>query len=124
VALLLVSIVVLGLAAGIFTMLKTTQAVSKAQRDQAALTAATESIKSDTWVPCAVESTYAVPSGVTITTIEYLSAPPANGPDVGTFGDATTCGSATNRVQRVTVKVGAASAQIVKRDPAPTVPTP
>jgi len=116
VALLLASIVVLALAAGVFTMLRTTQEVSAAQRKQAALTQATESIKAEPFSQCATTATYAaaVPAGTTVDRIEYLDAPSA-GAEVGTFRAACPSNPAEDRVQRITISIQGTSAQIVKR---------
>lgn len=116
VALLLASIVVLALAAGVLTMLRTTQEVSAAQRTQAALTRAAESVKAVTFTPCADTSTYGgvLPSGASIITVQHLTPPPS-GPGVGTFVPAGSCSPGTDRVQRIRVQVGTATAEIVKR---------
>jgi Tfp pilus assembly protein PilW len=116
VALMLASVVVLALAAGVLTMLRTTQEVSAAQRTQAALTRAAESVKAVTFTPCADTSTYAgvLPSGASIVTVQHLTPPPA-GPGVGTFVPAGSCSPVTDRVQRIQVQVGTATAEIVKR---------
>jgi hypothetical protein len=114
---MLASVVVLALAAGLLTMLRTTQEVSAAQRTQAALTRAAESVKAVPFQACADTTTYAsaVPTGASVVGVEHLTSPPP-GAGVGAFVAPTTpCVVGADRVQRVRVKVGSATAEIVKR---------
>lgn len=115
-ALFLASVVVLALAGGMFTFIRTTRATSEAQKTQAELTRLAETVKAAPFVACSPgdpAAAYAAAAGLptAAVTVQYLSAP-ASG--VGTF--APTCpGSSEDRVQRVTVQHGGTSAQIVKR---------
>jgi hypothetical protein len=142
VALLLASVVVLALAGGMLTLLRTSDATSRTQRMQAALTTSAEGVKAAVYRDCAVAADYDAAPGVddpaddvdvTVTGVEYWDAvavagtPPAPsllGSYIGTCGP-------DRGAQRVTVRVtldgDSDTAQIVKRGPAPaptTVVTP
>ena len=120
VALLLSSLVVLALAAGMFTLLRTTDLTSRSQRMQAALTTAAESVKAEAYVDCATTTSYAVadpegPATASITAVRHWDATPT-GAELGRFGP--TC-PPDQGAQRITVQVEldgrTVSAEIVKR---------
>ena len=126
VALFLVSVVVLALAAGMFTLLRTTAVTSRAQRMQAALTTAAESAKGLPYKPCAVAMDYGgtAPTWddptddatVEVLSVRYWDAPGAAA-ELGRF--TATCPAMDLGAQRVTVQVTiggeSQTAEIVKR---------
>ena len=122
-ALLLTTVVVLGVAAGIITTVTATESVARTQKAEAALTDATEAVKALPFQPCATLTppTYAAIPGASITSIEYLQ--PGTDGEVFASGPGT-CAVETDVAQRVTVAVDGRSAAIVKRNPAATAVTP
>ncbi len=115
-AILLVTLVILGLAAGILTTVRTTRIVSETQKSEAALSDATEVVKARPFQVCAGTTTYGPLPGATITTVEYLSS----GVEGEQFGP--TCDPTTDVAQRITVVIGGRSADVVKRDPTGVTP--
>lgn len=122
VALLLASTVVLALAAGMFTLLRTTDLTSRSQRMQAALTTVAESVKAEAYIDCATTTSYAVadpegPATAAVTGVRYWDATPA-GAELGRFVGPP-CPSPDRGAQRITVQVEldgrTVSAEIVKR---------
>ena len=116
-AILLVTLVILGLAAGILTTVRATRVVSRTQKAEAALSDATESVKASPYVTCAVRQTY-VPSAGSVTAVAYLQ----DGSAGEVFGP--TCDADTDVAQRITVEVDGRSADVVKRDPEASAGTP
>jgi Tfp pilus assembly protein PilV len=114
---LLVTLVIFGLAAGILTAVRATRVVSETQAAEAALTDATESVKAQPYSVCADITTYA-PAVGSVTAIEYLQS----GTSGRQFGD--TCDPAADVAQRVTIEVDGRSADVVKRNPAVLEPAP
>lgn len=120
-ALMLVTVVILGIAAGILTAVRATRVVSETQRAEAKLTDATEAIKAKTYVECASPTSYAVPevANASVTAVRYLRA------DSGGTEFVDACPPAgTDLAQRITVVVGNRSAEVVKRNPASSGATP
>ena len=115
-AILLVTLVIMGIAAGILTTVRATRTVSQTQKSEAALSDATEVLKARPYTRCADTTTYGTLPGVTVTTVEYLRS----GVDGEQFGP--TCDPTTDVAQRITVAVGGRSADVVKRDPAGVTP--
>ena len=115
-AIVLVTVVILGIAAGILTTVRATRSVSETQRAEAALSDATEIIKARPYQRCADLSTYGTIPDVTVTTVEYLQA--------GAAGEkfAPTCDPTTDAAQRITVVIDGRSADVVKRDPTAVTP--
>ena len=117
-AILLVTLVILGLAAGILTAVRATRTVSQTQKSEAALSDATEILKSRPYQRCAGLTTYGTVPGATVSTIVHLQ-PGTQGEQFG-----TACDPATDTAQRITVVVGGRSAEIVKRDPSAAAVNP
>ncbi|MEZ5243389.1 MAG: hypothetical protein R2696_16840 [Microthrixaceae bacterium] len=115
-AILLVTLVIMGIAAGILTTVRATRTVAQTQKSEAALSDATEVLKARPYQRCADLSTYGTIPDVTVTTVEYLQA--------GAAGEqfAPTCDPATDTAQRITIVVGGRSADVVKRDPTAVTP--
>ena len=115
-AILLVTLVIMGIAAGILTTVRATRTVAQTQKSEAALSDATEVLKARPYQRCADVSTYGTIPDVTVTTVEYLQA--------GAAGEqfAPTCDPATDTAQRITIVVGGRSADVVKRDPTAVTP--
>lgn len=111
-AILLVTLVIMGIAAGILTSVRATRTVSETQKAEAALSDATETIKAKPFVPCAVSTSYGALAGVTVSTVVYLQP----GTSGKTFGPA--CPTGQDAAQQITVVVNGRKADIVKRDPA------
>ena len=117
-AILLATLVILGLAAGILTTVRATRVVSQTQKAEAALSDATESVKAAPFVTCAEETTY-VPAKGTVTAVWHLQS----GTEGEVFQDA--CGPSNADVaQRITIRVDGRSADVVKRNPAASTVTP
>lgn len=114
-AILLVTVVILGIAAGILTTVRATRTVSATQKAEAALSDATETIKAEPYVRCAGVDAYGPIDGATVVAVAYLDP----GSDGEMFG--LTCPDpAQDTAQRVSIVIGGRKADIVKRDPAVT----
>lgn len=121
-AIMLVTVVILGIAAGILTAVKATRAVSETQRSEAALTNATEVVKAKLFVSCAGVNSYGTPGvsaviaevpAATISDVTYLRT------DSGGTQFTGTCPAPnTDAAQRITIVVGKRTAEVVKRNPA------
>ncbi|UDY37958.1 type IV pilus modification PilV family protein [Dermatobacter hominis] len=116
-ALLLTTVVILGVAAGIITTVTATESVARTQKAEAALTDATEAVKALPYQPCA--ATYSAIPGAAVTAVEYLQ--PGTGGEVYATSP---CSVATDVAQRITISVDGRTAAIVKRNPSATAVTP
>lgn len=115
-AILLVTLVILGVAAGILTTVRASRVVSETQRAEAALSDAAEVVKARPYQACADTTTYGPLPGATVTTVEYLRS----GIDGEQFGP--TCDPTTDVAQRITVVISGRTADVVKRDPTGVTP--
>ena len=125
IAIVLVSTVILALAAGFLAMMGATAASSSRQRTDAALTSFTESLKTVPYTPCtagtsqpgasAYQAVYAAWAGrwsppadaavsdLSITKVEYWNPAAGTPPRVGAFQ--ATCPASDSGAQRLTVSV-------------------
>ena len=117
-AILLVTLVIMGIAAGILTAVRATRTVSQTQKSEAALSDVTEILKSRPYQHCAGTTTYGAIPGATVTSVVHLQ------PGTGGEKFGTACDPATDTAQRITVSVGGRSAEIVKRDASAAVVNP
>lgn len=120
-AILLVTTVILGLAAGILTTVRATRTVSQTQRNEAMLTDATEAIKAQPFVPCATPTSYALPA---MPSVSVLAVTHLLNDGTGTEFTATCPPATEDLAQRITVRAGTRRAEVVKRNPAPSGVTP
>jgi type II secretory pathway pseudopilin PulG len=130
VALVLASVVVLALAGGMLTLMRTSEATSRTQRMQAALTTSAEAVKAASYVDCAAPADYDGAPGVddpaddvevTVTGVEYWDGVPVAGtpPAPSLLGSFVATCPPDLGAQRVAVRVtldgDSDTAQIVKR---------
>jgi Tfp pilus assembly protein PilV len=121
VAIMLVTTVILGIAAGILTTVRATRTVSLVQKNEAALTDATEQIKAAPYDASSCTPTYTTTvSGVQIRSVEFLDVPSAVASPGTQTRFAANC--AANIAQRVTIRVDGRDTDIVKRNPAYVTP--
>lgn len=121
VAILLVTTVILGIAAGILTTVRATRTVSQVQKSEAALTDATEQIKAAHYDTSSCSPTYTTNvAGVEVRSVEFLDVPSA----VASPGTQTrfVANCAANIAQRITIRVDGRDTDIVKRNPAYVTP--
>lgn len=120
-AILLVTTVILGLAAGILTTVRATRTVSQTQRSEAMLTDATEAIKAQPFVSCATPASYPLPAmtQVTVVAVTHLQ-----NDGTGTQFAAACPAAAEDLAQRITVRAGNRRAEVVKRNPTLSGVTP